>query len=272
MIKPSAYYLGSPGRMYDMGAVKPGVQPGRERYSSLNRSQNGTGTEWLFGTKRTYSLELPYCTPTDLAWLDLCWQGGVNPLWFIDPLTPNRFSEAVAATGSTFLGDRAFTSVGGNIAPVPIIVPPFPGAPPMGVTAVGATALTSAPIPAIPGETLTFVSWSVANTANATPTVQFTDAHGAALGSPVTATPIPSGNTVVKSVVTAVVPVNAAFATYSITTPTASGISSTAWRAGSDGATEWSGGGGSYRVRMSSWSGTSDRYPLETVTLGIDQL
>lgn len=268
-VHPSNVYLGSPGRMTPLPPPKPGVQPEGKRYAAVARSLNGTGTEWFFGTKRAWKADLPWCTPEERAWLELCWDGAVQPLWLIDPLTPNRLPKGVASTGSTLNGVRAFTS-NGTISTV-AEQPAFDGAPRYAIRATGATRLAYERLPVVGGETLTFVTWTRAD-APVTPQVSFTDVTGADEGT-VTGDPLTSGAAETAQTVTTVpVPDRAAFATFALATAAATTIVTSAWRAATDGRTAWTVGGGCYRVAFTEKSSDSDRVPLETVSVTFEEL
>ncbi|WP_031465959.1 hypothetical protein [Sciscionella sediminilitoris] len=268
-IDASNVYLGSPGRLRPLPPPKPDVQPEGTRFAPVSRSLDGTGTEWFFGTKRKFKLDLPWCTPGERAWLELCWDGAIQPLWLIDPLTPNRYPKGVASSGSTLRGEQAFNS---DAATTTVAEQPdCPNAPPRSVRVTAATYLGYDRLPVVGGETLTFVSWSRASS-ELTPEVTFTDALGTVLGT-TTADTVPGGaTTLTKSVLTAPVPDRSAFAAYRLTQAEVGTIVSGAWRAAADGGTEWTNGGGAYRVAFTDKSSSSSRYPLETVSVTLEEL
>lgn len=266
---PRGLYLGSPGRMLALPQPDKGIAPEGMRYAPLTRSLDGTGTEWFFGVKRKYAFDLPYCTPTDRRWLALCWEGAVQPLWFIDPLTPNRLPAGIASTGSTLRGERLFTSDG--VVSTVRLQPDFPEAPPNSAYAQQASYLAYSGVPCVDGETLTFSYWAFGSGA-LTPSVTFTDVLGGTLAT-VNGTSGPAGgSTLIQQTLTAPVPPRAAFAALRLTQPAKGTITTSAWRLASDGGTDWTEGGGAYRVAMTKQSATSSTYPMQTISVTFEEL
>lgn len=266
-VRPENVYLGAPGRLRPLPPPKPGVSPEGKRYAALSRSLNGTGTEWFFGTKRKWSADLPWCTPEERAWLELCWDGGLAPLWLIDPLTPNRLPKGVASTGSTLRGELGFTSDG-----TPGTTdehPDFPDAPPFSVQ-VTASVLSARRVPVVPGERLTFTAWARSE-AELTPFIRFSDTAGKRLDT-AEGDALDDIATLTRFTRAASVPDGAAWSEVGFSRAERGPMVTAAWRVATDGAADWTPGGGAYRVAFTEKSSSSDRLPLETVSVTFEEL
>ncbi|WP_031467090.1 hypothetical protein [Sciscionella sediminilitoris] len=268
MIAASTLYLGAPGRMREIPPPEPGWSPKYLRFGTITRGLDGTGTEWLLGTKHGTSITVAHCDPEELRWIGLCWTGAVSPLWLLCSVIPNRFPVGVADTGSTLRGERALRTDGAlNVIPDPA---GFAEAPPMAVQVTGATLVEHAGLPVMPGETLTAAAW-VHATAAVTARLRILDTTGAMLAEH-TSAPAPSGDAYQRITCAGLVPETAATMTYQLGTASAATITTTAWSVRPDGSSNWATGGGAMRVGFAERSATTPIYPRVSTTIELEEL
>lgn len=259
------FYLGKPGDMRALLIPDTGWTDGDKRYSALTRSLNGTGTETLFGIKKTWQFELPGCLPEDRAWLDLCWSGAVRPLYLVNPVQPNRFPTTIAQTGGTPRGARDFSNTGGSLAVVA-----ESDVSPYSVKLSSGTVVSYTGLLALPGETLT-VTARLHSNATVTPSLTAYDAGGSQLLSQ-TGSTLASTTTFATAKVSLTAPSGTATVKFALTASASANITTNGWLARVDGSTVWTTGNGACRVVMTDLSATSPTYPVETVSATFEQL